>query len=102
MSRATSELYIDFTGLMEAGVGPAGVTDAALTAVAAQAAAAVDLTAERRARGEIGFLDLPDDRATARAAMDYARALPPEIDTMVVLGIGGSSLGPRAVHSALA
>jgi glucose-6-phosphate isomerase len=34
--------------------------------------------------------------------MDYARELPPEVDTMVVLGIGGSSLGPRALYSALA
>src|SRR5512147_2486874 len=65
-------------------------------------AAPVEKMAERRARGEIGFLDLPDDRATARACMDYARELPPEIDTMVVLGNGGSSLGPRALYSALA
>jgi glucose-6-phosphate isomerase len=33
--------------------------------------------------------------------MQYARDLSPEIDTMVVLGIGGSSLGPHALYSAL-
>jgi glucose-6-phosphate isomerase len=89
----TPELIVDVSGL---------TLDADLEALAAPAAAAVDATAERRARGEIGFLDLPDDRATARACMDFARDLPPEIDTMVVLGIGGSSLGPRALYSALA
>jgi glucose-6-phosphate isomerase len=56
----------------------------------------------RRARGEIGFFDLPDDRATARRCMDFARDLPAAIDTLVVLGIGGSSLGPKALYSALA
>src|SRR5687767_4227775 len=97
MSRAIRELELDVTGLVGA-----GVTDTDIAAAAPRAAAAVDDTLRRRASGEIGFLDLPDDRATARACLDYARALPPEIDTMVVLGIGGSSLGPRAVYSALA
>lgn len=69
--------------------------------IADQARAAVDRTLALRDAGSVGFLDLPDDRATARACMDLARDLPPEIDTMVVLGIGGSSLGPRALYSAL-
>jgi glucose-6-phosphate isomerase len=46
-------------------------------------------------------MDLPDDRELPRQAIDYARSLPDEVDTMVVLGIGGSSLGPRALYSAL-
>lgn len=97
-----SQLTVDISGLTDAGVGDSGITAAELDGRAAAAAAAVRQTLERRARGEIGFLDLPDDRASARACMDYARALPPEVDTLVVLGIGGSSLGPRALYSALA
>jgi glucose-6-phosphate isomerase len=96
MSRA-SELTFDASGLVAV-----GVTDDDLNALAADAAAAVDVTLERRSRGDIGFLDLPDDTAMARSVMDYARGLDPAIDTMVVLGIGGSSLGPRALYSALA
>lgn len=98
----TAPCTFDATGLVAAGIGDAGASEADLDALAAAAAAAVDTTAGRRAAGDIGFLDLPDDRATARACLDYARALPPEVDTMVVLGIGGSSLGPRALYSALA
>ena len=97
-----SQLTVDISGLTDAGVGDSGITGAELDARASAAAAAVRQTLERRARGEIGFLDLPDDRASGRACMDFARELPPEVDTMVVLGIGGSSLGPRALHSALA
>jgi glucose-6-phosphate isomerase len=97
-----SQLTVDISGLTDAGVGDSGISGAELDGRSAAAAAAVRQTLERRARGEVGFLDLPDDRASARACMDYARELPPEIDTMVVLGIGGSSLGPRALYSALA
>ncbi len=76
-----------------------------LTHQSARHAAAVRAIAARRATGEVGFLDLPDapaSRAAARACLDYAAALPIEIDTVVVLGIGGSSLGPRALYTALA
>lgn len=98
---STSTLHLDFTNLMEAGVGEAGIREAELDAMAGRAAEAVETTARLRAAGTVGFLDLPDQRAAARATMDYARDLPDAIDTMVVLGIGGSSLGPHAVYSAL-
>jgi glucose-6-phosphate isomerase len=92
------EVVFDATSLVAAPAGPGDAGFAARTAAAREAHAAI---LARRASGEIGFFDLPDDRATARACLDYAAALDPAIDTMVVLGIGGSSLGPRAVYSAL-
>ncbi len=94
-------LRLDFTALTSAGVGEAGIGEGDLDRAAAPAAEAVDRILAMRSSGEVGFFDLPDDAALARAAMDYARDLPPEIDTMVVLGIGGSSLGPHALYSAL-
>lgn len=97
-----SVLSLDMTGLMDAGIGAGGISESDVDRMAERAAAAVDITMKKRQSGEVGFLDLPEDRATVRQAMDYARQLPPEIDTMVILGIGGSSLGPRALYSALA
>jgi glucose-6-phosphate isomerase len=70
-----------------------------------QCGAAVTNIAARRSSGEVGFLDLPDSiesRAAAHACLKFAAELDPAIDTVVVLGIGGSSLGPKALHSALA
>jgi glucose-6-phosphate isomerase len=90
------ELSFDATGLAGA------LSENDLARLEGPARAALDKTQGLRAAGTIGFLDLPDDRATAKAAMDFARGLDPQIDTMVVLGIGGSSLGPRALYSALA
>ena len=102
MSARENQLVIDATALTAAGIGGAGPDDATVAALAKPAREAHDKILARRARGEIGFFDLPDDRATARACMDYARDLDPQIDTVVILGIGGSSLGPRALYSALA
>jgi len=95
-------LTLDLTGLTDAVLGDQGPDATQVAALAPAARAARETILARRASGEIGFLDLPDDRAGARACLDYARELPPQIDTMVVLGIGGSSLGPRALYSALA
>ena len=98
----TSRLTIDYTNLMAAGVADCGLSEADLERWADRAGDAVRDTAERRRKREVGFLDLPDDKNQVRAVLDYARALPTAIDTVVVLGIGGSSLGPHALYSALA
>jgi glucose-6-phosphate isomerase len=102
MSTSQNQLVLDATALTASGIGAAGPDAATIAALAEPARRALETTQARRQRGEIGFLDLPEDRATARACMDYARDLDPGIDTVVVLGIGGSSLGPRALYSALA
>jgi glucose-6-phosphate isomerase len=99
---SANQLVLDATALTAAGIGDKGPDEHAISALADAARRALEHTLARRQRGEIGFLDLPDGRATARACMDFSRALEPEIDTVVTLGIGGSSLGPRALYSALA
>jgi len=99
---AANQLVLDATALTAAGIGDKGPDQQAIESLGDAARRALEHTLARRARGEIGFLDLPDDRATARACMDFAHALDPEIDTVVTLGIGGSSLGPHALYSALA
>jgi len=99
---SSNQLVLDATALTAAGIGDKGPDEHAISAVGDSARRAVETTLGRRERFEIGFLDLPDDRTTARACMDFARTLDPFIDTVVTLGIGGSSLGPRALYSALA
>jgi glucose-6-phosphate isomerase len=55
----------------------------------------------RRAAGELGFLDLPQDAALHRQSLDFATAARGKFDDIVVLGIGGSALGPIALRTAL-
>jgi glucose-6-phosphate isomerase len=52
-------------------------------------------------RGEIGFPDLPYKVTEARAIARDARALGERFSHLLVLGIGGSALGTRAVHEAV-
>lgn len=53
-----------------------------------------------RAAGRLGFMDLPGDGALLAASLDLSELLSPQIDTVIIDGIGGSALGPRALISA--
>lgn len=97
-----AKLELDLTCLFAAGAGAAGLSDDDLRAVEPRAAEALDRTRELRRAGKVGFFDLPDTRDVARRCLEYARGLPPAVENFVVLGIGGSALGGRALYSALA
>src|SRR5690606_19331687 len=51
---------------------------------------------ERDVRGELGFLHLPERDALRQACETTAGEMRPDVDDVVVLGIGGSALGPRS------
>jgi glucose-6-phosphate isomerase len=55
----------------------------------------------RRDAGELGFLALPTDDALHRQSTEFAAAARGKFDDVVVLGIGGSALGPIALRTAL-
>ena len=55
----------------------------------------------RRRTGEMGFFDLPTDRALAAEIRRVASARVRECDAFVVIGIGGSALGAAALRDAL-
>lgn len=55
----------------------------------------------RRDVGELGFLALPGDDALHRQSTDFADRARGKFDDVVVLGIGGSALGPIALRTAL-
>jgi len=50
-------------------------------------------------RGEIGYYNLPDQNVDD--ILEYASSIDDEIETIVVLGIGGSSLGAKAIYEFL-
>lgn len=58
---------------------------------------------EHRSEAErmLGWIELPEEREGVDQIRDYARTLPAEVRDLVVLGIGGSSLGGLTVISAL-
>ena len=63
-------------------------------------------TLEQIIEGELpepgyAFLRLPDDEHAHQQISELADSLKPQYNTLLVLGIGGSDLGARAVYSAL-
>src|SRR6185295_17554894 len=54
-----------------------------------------------RDSGVLGFLDLPGNAALHQATRDFADRAFRKFDDVVVLGIGGSALGPIAMRTAL-
>ncbi len=63
---------------------------------------ALDALLARQAAGTAGFLTLDADAWELGAAAEAGRRLRGRADVLLVLGIGGSALGARALESALA
>jgi glucose-6-phosphate isomerase len=78
-----------------------GISAANFRSAMDQVDRAVEALEARHLRGEIGFPDLPFLAAEARAISRDAAALGKKFTHLLVLGIGGSALGTRAVYEAV-
>jgi len=56
---------------------------------------------EKADKGEFGFPSLPGDSRMINDTASLGQEISAQFDDMVLLGIGGSALGPRALQSAL-
>ncbi|MDQ3996903.1 MAG: glucose-6-phosphate isomerase [Gemmatimonadota bacterium] len=93
-------IRIDYTNMLHGAVS-GGISSAAWQDAQRRfAAVRADLMAQHGA-GRLGFLDLPGDGALHRQSTDFARMVAGRFDDVVVLGIGGSALGPIALRTAL-
>jgi glucose-6-phosphate isomerase len=98
-------LRIDYTNMLAPAVS-GGVTAEAWREAAAAFTAAHAAVAERQGAGVLGFIDIPADAARADAIERVAEAIlgragDARVTDVVVLGIGGSALGPIALRTAL-
>lgn len=95
-------IRLDYT-FMTAPALSGGITSAERSEAHQRFHAAHAATMARRESGELGFFALPDDPAPARACAVLAeRTRDRGMRDVVVLGIGGSGLGPIALRTALA
>ncbi|HEX7123811.1 MAG TPA: glucose-6-phosphate isomerase [Gemmatimonadaceae bacterium] len=94
-------LALDYTFMREPAVAGA-ITEAAWKSAAAPFRQARAATMDRYARGELGFFDLPRDVGLLASGIEAAKqAHARGVTDVVVLGIGGSALGPIALRTAL-
>jgi glucose-6-phosphate isomerase len=93
-------ISIDFTNMMASAVEN-GVTDAEWDeAFGAFAAVHKDVTTLRN-EGVADFMNLPRNKPLLQQSIDFARRVRGRYDDVVILGIGGSALGPIALKTAL-
>ena len=78
-----------------------GVTPERLQALVGRFPAVLDEIRSRRAKGEYGFMDLGAQDDTIASIVQFAEGAGQAYDHLIVLGIGGSSLGARALVGAL-
>lgn len=95
-------LRYDANNLMASATGPEhGLTEVELSALLREGDRHVSAVSGAWKSGELGFLDLPDDRASLNAALGHAASKHGTYTHVLLLGIGGSSLGTQATDHAL-
>jgi len=91
-------LRIDYSNMM---ILPGGIDQKAWAAAGKQFADAKRGFDSLRATGTVGFVDLPADKKLLDQVTTFASAARGKYDDVVILGIGGSALGPIALRTAL-
>ena len=91
-------LRIDYSNMM---ISPGGIDAKTWAAAAKQFADAKRGFDALRATGNVGFVDLPGDKKLLDQVTSFTSAARGKYDDVVILGIGGSALGPIALRTAL-
>jgi glucose-6-phosphate isomerase len=91
-------LRIDYSNMM---ISPGGIDPAVWSEAGKQFADAKRGFDALRSGGSVGFVELPSDKALVDQVEKFSGAARGKYDDVVVLGIGGSALGPIALRTAL-
>lgn len=92
-------LELDYTNVLETAVHAHGIPKIAFEKAAQSSKRIVDDIQRAHTSGKLGFGDLPNDANAVKAVMDFARSH--SLPNVLLLGIGGSALGPAALDAAL-
>ncbi len=102
--RNEMRVTVDYNNMMSKFLGERGIKDSQLREVKAKAEAAFKYVADNRGRDDLymGWTELPYNQADIVAdILATAKEVRKKFKYFVVLGIGGSALGPSMVYNAL-
>jgi len=91
-------LRLDYSNMM---ISPGGIDQKTWAAAEKRFADAKRGFDSLRASGAVGFVDLPADKRLLDQVTTFASTARGKYDDVVILGIGGSALGPIALRTAL-
>lgn len=96
-------IYFDYNNMMTDYVGDiTGITDEDINSQKISAKKAFNKVAEGRGKNMMGWTELPyNQKDTVTEIVSTAKYVRKTFDNFVVLGIGGSALGPMALFQAL-
>lgn len=96
------QMILDVNHMMADALGEKGVQAAQVDALASAAAQAAKNVEANRGTSWLGWMELPYNQDEIVADIEAtAKAVRGEFEALVVLGIGGSALGPIAIQQAL-
>lgn len=96
------KIKLDFNNMMTDFVGEYGISEGDITKLKGKIEIAKDAMVTKRANGKMDWRDLPYNQGeVVEDIIGYVNEVRDEIDAFVVLGIGGSALGPIAVQQAI-
>lgn len=95
-------LKLDYNHMMSDFVGSHGISSSEMEKMEGKINAACESLLKKREAGQLEWMNLPynQDEITDKI-YEYIEEIKPFCENFVVLGIGGSALGPAAVHHAL-
>ena len=91
-------LRLDYSNMM---ISPGGIDSATWNTAPRRFSAAKSGFDDLRKSGAVGFVDLAGDKALLDQVTRFAAAARGKYSDVVILGIGGSALGPIALRTAL-
>lgn len=95
-------IRLDYNNMMADYIGKEGFTDQEIEAIKPQAAKAFEYVRDNSGKGMLGWAELAYNQdAIVEDIIATAKAVRKQFKAFVVLGIGGSALGPIAVFQAL-
>ncbi|MCL1842745.1 MAG: glucose-6-phosphate isomerase [Defluviitaleaceae bacterium] len=96
------KMRMDYNNMLHERIGEDGIKKEAIQKLSAQISKANKAMVQKRAEGKMAWRDLPyNQEGVVKELLEYVNEMKDGIDAFVVLGIGGSALGPLAVQQAL-
>jgi len=92
-------ITFDYTNVLDTAVGAHGIPETSLMAGVTAGQRAVDAVDAAHKAGKLGFANLPTAEKPLRQVLDFAKEH--TYKNIVIVGIGGSALGPAALEAAL-